>query len=66
MQKGQVSYTLERSIRILTFEKRAGTAKSSLIGNLLDDYDAMGSVDSEHEYDLKMFAAVMYAGQNPS
>ena len=42
--------------------KAAGTAKPSLIGKLLDDYDVMGAVDLEHEYDLKLVGAAVYSG----
>ena len=44
-------------------KQRAGTAKHSLIGRLLDDYDAAGVVDHDHEYDLKLVGAAMYAGE---
>ena len=44
--------------------KRAGTAKPSLISKLLDEYDVLGAVDLEHEYDLKLVGAVMYAGKS--
>ena len=50
----------------LTESQRAGTAKPSLIGRLLDDYDATGIVDVEHEYDLKMVGAAMYVGEKLS
>ena len=44
--------------------KRAGTARPSLIGKLLDEYEASGTADIEHEYDLKVIGAVMYAGKS--
>lgn len=43
--------------------KRSGKAKPSLIGSLLDDYDEAGALDLEHEYDLKVIGAAMYAGE---
>ena len=42
--------------------QKAGTAKPSLLGKLLDEYDAGGTVDAEHEYDLKMVGVIMYGG----
>ena len=44
--------------------KKAGTAKPSLIGNLMDEYEASGTLDPEHEYELKLIGAVMYAGKD--
>ena len=47
---------------LLTRVQRTGSAKTSLVGRLLDDYEAMGTVDLDHEYDIKMVGAIMYAG----
>ena len=44
------------------FQQRAGTAKPSLIGELLDDYELSGVVDPDHENDIKLVGAVMYGG----
>ena len=43
-------------------DQKAGTASVSLISRLLDDYEAKGIVDLEHEYDMKIMSAVMYSG----
>ena len=42
----------------------SGTAKPSLVGKLLDEYDAEGAADPEHEHDLKVVGAVMYGGEH--
>lgn len=34
-----------------------------MLGRLLDDYDAEGVVDMEHENDLKLVGAAMYGGE---
>ena len=52
-----------RQFYMLTRRKRAGTAKSSLIGDLLDDYEATDTIDPGHEHDLKMIGAVMHSGE---
>lgn len=49
-----------------TERKKAGTAKPSLLGSLLDDYDCTGMRDAEHEYDLKVVGTVMLGGSSPS
>ena len=43
--------------------KKAGTASVSLVGNLLEDYEATGAVDPDHEDDIKLVGAAMYAGK---
>ena len=64
MQKESADPTSEPISPCSYVEKRAGSAKPSFIGKLLDDFDASGSMDSEHEYDLKMVGAGMYTGEN--
>ena len=49
---------------MLTRKQRTGRAKPSFLGQLLDDYDAAGVVDSEHENELKLVGAAMYAGEH--
>ena len=48
---------------LLIETQRAGTALPSLVGSLLDDYEAMGITDPDHEYDIKLIGAIMYAGE---
>ena len=47
-------------------EQKAGSAKTSLIGRLLDDYESAGIIDLEHENDLKLVGGGMYAGKGSS
>ncbi|KAI5122645.1 hypothetical protein M0805_007908 [Coniferiporia weirii] len=42
-------------------EKRAsGTARPSVISNLLDEYEDMNVIDHEHEEDIKIFGTTIY------
>ena len=43
--------------------KRAGTGRASLVERLLDEYESIGVVDTDHEYDIKMIGAIMYSGK---
>ena len=43
--------------------QRSGTAKSSLMGELLDDYDPATANDAEHEYDLKLVGGIIIGGR---
>ena len=63
----RVSYFRPLQISILwsyeTLFKRAGTANLSLVGKLLDDYEATDVIDLDHEDDIKQVASAMYAGE---
>ena len=45
--------------------QRAGTARPSLVGKLLDDYEMTDTIDLDHENDIKLVGAIMYAGKKP-
>lgn len=44
--------------------QKSGKAKPSLLGQLLDEYDAVSIKDAEHEDDLKLIGAVQLTGEN--
>ena len=50
-------------VSVLNGTKSLGIANTSLVGKLLDEYEAIGVVDPDHEYDIKMVGAIMYSGK---
>ena len=52
-------------IVVLNSGQRAGTARPSLVGGLLDDYEMTDTIDHDHENDIKLVGSIMYAGKKP-
>ena len=52
----------EKNILLIDSQK-SGTAKPSLIGELLDAYDPATANDAEHEYDLKLVGGIIIGGK---
>lgn len=49
----------------ICYSQRIGAAKPSFIKDLIDDYEAMGIEDIEHEEDMIALGGMVFAGQCP-